>query len=115
MRRLHPILILIGLRLRASAPEGQKRFPASFLAMLALSAGLVLFPARADAAYVATELAVLAEATIRVVRAVNGSTEVVGGAPLGSLPWVQIPPFSSPPPTAHADRPLRLKQRRRPP
>ena len=84
MRRLHPILILIGLRLRASAPEGQKRFPTSFLAMLALSAGLVLFPARADAAYVATELAVLTEATIRVVRAVNGSTEVVGGAPLGS-------------------------------
>ena len=52
--------------------------------MLALSAGLVLFPAQASAAYVATELAVLTEATIRVVRAVNGSTEVVGGARLGS-------------------------------
>ena len=44
----------------------------------------MLFPARAKAAYVATELAVLTEATTRVVRAVNGSTEVVGGARLGS-------------------------------
>ena len=43
-----------------------------------------LFPARAKAAYVATELGVLTEATTRVVRAVNGSTEVVGGARLGS-------------------------------
>ena len=84
MRRLHPILIVIGFRLRANAPEGQKRFPISFLTMFALCAGLVLFPARAKAAYVATELAVLTEATTRVVRAVNGSTEVVGGARLGS-------------------------------
>jgi len=71
-------------RLRANAPEGQKRFPISFLTTFALCAGLVLFPARAKAAYVATELAVLTEATTRVVRAVNGSTEVVGGARLGS-------------------------------
>ena len=86
MRRLHPILIVIGFRLRANAPEGQKRFPISFLTTFALCAGLVLFPARAKAAsaYVATELAVLTEATTRVVRAVNGSTEVVGGARLGN-------------------------------
>ena len=84
MRRLHPILIVIGFRLRANAPEGQKRFPISFLTTFALCAGFVLFPARAKAAYVATELAVLTEATTRVVRAVNGSTEVVGGARLGS-------------------------------
>ena len=84
MRRLHPILIVIGFRLRANAPEGQKRFPISFLTTFALSAGLVLFPAGAKAAYVATELAVLTEATTRVVRAVNGSTEVVGGARFGS-------------------------------
>ena len=56
MRRLHPILIVIGFRLRANAPEGQKRFPISFLTTFALCAGLVLFPARAKAAYVATEL-----------------------------------------------------------
>ena len=75
MRRLQPILIVIGFR--------QKRFPISFLTTLALSAGLVLFPARAKAAsaYVATELAVLTEPG--VVRAVNGSTEVVGGARFG--------------------------------
>ena len=84
MRRLHPIWIVIGFRRRANAPEGQKRFPISFLTAFALSAGLVLFPARAKAQYVATELAVLAESTTRVVRAVNGSTEVVGGARLGS-------------------------------
>ena len=84
MRRLHPILIVTGFRLRANAPEGQKRFPISFLTTFALSAGLVLFPAGAKAAYVATELAVLTEATTRVVRGVNGSTEVVGGARLGS-------------------------------
>jgi probable HAF family extracellular repeat protein len=84
MRRLHPILIVIGFRLRANAPEGQKRFPISFLTTFALCAGLVLFPSRAKAAYVATELAVLTEATIRVVRGVNGSTEAVGGARLGS-------------------------------
>jgi probable HAF family extracellular repeat protein len=84
MRRLHPILIMIGFRRRANAPEGQKRFPISFLTTFALSAGLVLFPARAKAAYVATELAVLTEATTRVVRKVNGSTEAVGGARLGS-------------------------------
>ena len=84
MRRLHPILTVIGFRLRANAPEGQKRFPISFLTTFALCAGLVLFPARAKAAYVATELAVLTEATTRVVRSVNGSTEVVGGARLGS-------------------------------
>ena len=84
MPRLHRVLILIGFRLRANAPEAQKRFPISFLTTFALSAGLVLFPARAKAAYVATELAVLTEATTRVVRAVNGSTEVVGGARLGS-------------------------------
>ena len=84
MRRLHPILIVIGFRLRANAPEGQKRFPISFLTTFALWAGLMLFPARAKAAYVATELAVLTEATTRVVRAVNGSTEVVGGARLAS-------------------------------
>ena len=84
MRRLLPILIVIGFRLRANAPQGQKRFPISFLTAFALCAGLVLFPARAKAAYVATELAVLTEASIPVVRAVNGSTEVVGGAHLGS-------------------------------
>jgi probable HAF family extracellular repeat protein len=84
MRRLHPILIVIGLRLRANAPEGQRRFPISFLTTFALCAWFVLFPARAKAAYVATELAVLTEATTRVVRTVNGSTEVVGGARLGS-------------------------------
>ena len=84
MRRLHRILIVIGFRVRANAPQGQKRFPISFLTAFALSAGLVLFPARAKAQYVATELAVLTEATTRVVRAVNGSTEVVGGARLGS-------------------------------
>ena len=82
MRLLHPILMVIGFRLRANASEGQ--FPISFLTTFALCAGLVLFPARAKAAYVATELAVLTEATTRVVRAVNGSTEVVGGARLGS-------------------------------
>ena len=81
MRRLHPILIVIGFRRRANAPEGQKRFPISFLTTFALSAGLVLFPARAKAAYVATELAVLTEPS--VVRVVNGSTEVVGGARFG--------------------------------
>jgi probable HAF family extracellular repeat protein len=79
-----PILIAIGFRLRANAPEGQKRFPISFLTTFALCTGFVLFPARAKAAYVATELAVLTEATTRVVRKVNGSTEVVGGARLGS-------------------------------
>ena len=84
MRRLHPILIVIGFRLRANAPEGQKRFPISFLTAFALCVGLVLFPARAKAAYVATELAMLTEATTRVVRAVNGSTEVVGGGRLSS-------------------------------
>jgi probable HAF family extracellular repeat protein len=84
MRRLHPILIVIGFRLRANAPQGQKRFPISFLTAFALCAGLVLFPARAKAAYVATELAVLTEASTRVVREVNSSTEVVGGARLGS-------------------------------
>ena len=84
MRLLHPILIVIGFRLRANAPEGQKRFPISFLTTFALCAGLVLFPARAKAAYVATELAVLTEASTRVVRGVNASTEVVGGARLGS-------------------------------
>ena len=81
MRLLHPILMVIGFRLRANASEGQ--FPISFLTTFALCAGLVLFPARAKAAYVATEQAVLTEATTRVVRAVNGSTEVVGGARLG--------------------------------
>ena len=84
MRLLHQVLIVIGFRLRANAPEGQKRFPISFLTTFALSAGLVLFPAQANAGYAATELAVLTEATIRVGRAVNGSTEVVGGARLGS-------------------------------
>ena len=84
MRRSHPILIVIDFRLRPNPREGQKRFPISFLTRFALCAGLVLFPARAKAAYVATELAVLTEATTRVVRAVNGSTEVVGGARLGS-------------------------------
>ena len=84
MRRLHPILIVIGFRLRANAPEGQKRFPIRFSTTFALCAGLVLFPARAKAAYVATELGQLTEATTRVVRTVNGSTEVVGGARLGS-------------------------------
>ena len=84
MRLLHPILIVIGFRLRANAPEGQKRFPISFLTTFALCAGFVLFPARAKAAYVATELGVLTEATTRVVRTVNGSTEVVGGARLGN-------------------------------
>ena len=84
MRRLHPILIVIGFRLGVNAPEGQKRFPIGFLTTFALCAGFVLFPARAKAAYVATELAVLTEAATHVVRAVNGSTEVVGGARLGS-------------------------------
>ena len=84
MRLLHPILIMIGVRLRANASERQNRFPISLLTTLALSAGLVLFPARAKAAYVATELAVLTEATTRVVRAINGPTEAVGGARLGS-------------------------------
>ena len=80
MIRLYPILILIGFRLRANAPEGQKRFPISFFTTFALCAGFVLFPAQGKAAYVATELAVLTEATTRVVREVNGSMEVVGGA-----------------------------------
>ena len=84
MRLLHQVLIVIGFRLRANAPEGQNRFPINFLTTFALSAGFVLFPAGAKAAYVATELAVLTEATTRVVRKVNGSTEVVGGARLGS-------------------------------
>ncbi len=75
---------MIGLRLRANAPEGQRRFPVGFLTAFALCAGLVLSPARAKAAYVATELGKLTEATTRVVRTVNGSTEVVGGARLGS-------------------------------
>ena len=82
MRRLHPSLIVLGFRRRANAPEGQKRFPISFLRTFALSAGLVLFPARAKAAYVATELAVLTEPS--VVRAVTGSTEVVGGGRFGN-------------------------------
>jgi probable HAF family extracellular repeat protein len=86
MLRLHPILIVIGFRLRANASEAQRRFPVGFLTAFALCAGLLLFPARAKAAsaYVATELAVLTEATTRVVRTVNGSTEVVGGTRLGS-------------------------------
>ena len=84
MRLLHPILIMIGFRLRANAPEAQKRFPISFFTTFALSAGFALFPARAKAAYVATELNALTEATTRVVRTVNGSTEAVGGARLGS-------------------------------
>ena len=84
MRLLHPILILIGFRLRANALEGRKGFAISFLTTFALSAGLVLFPAGAKAAYVATELAVLTEATTRVVRGVNGLSEVVGGARLDS-------------------------------
>jgi probable HAF family extracellular repeat protein len=84
MRRLHQILIVIGFRLWANAPEGQKRFPISFLTTLTLSVGLVLSPARAKGAYVATELGMLTEATTRVVRTVNGSTEVVGGARLSS-------------------------------
>ena len=86
MRLLHPILIVIGFRLRANAPEAQRRFPVSYLTAFALCAGFVLFPARAKAAsaYVATELGQLTEATTRVVRTVNGSTEVVGGARLGS-------------------------------
>jgi probable HAF family extracellular repeat protein len=75
---------VIGFRLRANASEAQRRFPVGFVTTFAVCAGLVLFPARAKAAYVATELAVLTEATTRVVRAVNGSTEVVGGARLGS-------------------------------
>jgi probable HAF family extracellular repeat protein len=62
----------------------EKRFTISFLSAFVLCAGLVLFPARAKAAYVATELAMLTEATTRVVRTVNGSTEVVGGARLAS-------------------------------
>jgi probable HAF family extracellular repeat protein len=81
---LLPILIVFGFRLRANAPEAQRRIPVGFLTAFALCAGFVLFPARAKAAYVATELAVLTEATTRVVRTVNGSTEVVGGARLGS-------------------------------
>jgi hypothetical protein len=84
MRLLHPILILIGLRLRANAPDAPRRFPVGFLTVFALCAGLLLFPARAKAAYVATELGKLTEATTRVVRTVNGSTEAVGGARLGS-------------------------------
>jgi probable HAF family extracellular repeat protein len=55
-----------------------------FVATFAFCAGLALTSADADAAYVATELAVLTEATTRVVRAVNDSREVVGGARLGS-------------------------------
>ena len=42
MRRLHPILIVIGFRLRANAPEGQKRFPISFLTF-ALAQGSCCF------------------------------------------------------------------------
>jgi probable HAF family extracellular repeat protein len=86
MRRLYPILLAVGFRLRANVREIQKRFPTGFLSTFALCAGLVLFPSQAKAAYVATELAVLTEATTHVVRAVNGSTEVVGGARLGSGP-----------------------------
>ena len=82
MRQLHPILIVIGFKVRANTAKARKRFGAGFLTTLALAAGLVLFPAQAKAAYVATELAVLTEATTRVVRKVNGSTEVVGGARL---------------------------------
>ena len=84
MRRLHPILSVIGFRLRANASEAQRQFPVGFLTVFALCAGFVLFPARAKAAYVATEQAVLTEASTRVVREVNGSTEVVGGARLAS-------------------------------
>ena len=57
------ILLLIGLRLRANAPEAQRRFPVGFLTALALSARLVLFPGGAKAAYVATGLAVLTDIT----------------------------------------------------
>ena len=84
MGRLHPIRIVIGFRLRADGPEDQRQFALSFLSTFALCAGLLLFTAQAKAAYVATELAVLTEATTRVVRSINGSTEVVGGARLGS-------------------------------
>jgi hypothetical protein len=84
MRRLHPMLVAVGFRVRANVREVQKRFPTGFLSTFALCAGLVLLPSRAKAAYVATELAVLTEATTRVVRAVNGATEVVGGARLSS-------------------------------
>jgi probable HAF family extracellular repeat protein len=83
MRLLHEVLIVIGFRLQANAPEGQRRFPISFLTTFALCAGFVLSPARAKAAYVATELAAMTEATIFVVRALNGSTELVGGARFG--------------------------------
>ena len=47
MRLLHPILIVIGFRLRANAPEAQRRFPVGYLTAFALCAGFVLFPARA--------------------------------------------------------------------
>jgi probable HAF family extracellular repeat protein len=84
MRQLDRILTVIGFEVRANIPAGQKRFPAALLATFALSAALVLLPARAKAAYVATELAVLTEATTRVVRSINGLTEVVGGARLAN-------------------------------
>jgi probable HAF family extracellular repeat protein len=54
------------------------------VAAFALPAALLLPTARVDAAYVATELAVLAEASARVVRRVNDSSEVVGSARLGT-------------------------------
>ena len=63
MRLLHPMLILIGFRVQTNAPEAPRRFPVGFLTALALSAGLVLFPGGAKAAYVATELAVLTDST----------------------------------------------------
>ena len=83
MRRLHPILIVIGFRLQANARRA-KPISYQFFDDVRAQRGSVLFPAGAKAAYVATELAVLTEATTRVVRAVNGSTEVVGDARLGS-------------------------------
>jgi probable HAF family extracellular repeat protein len=88
-RRVRLLVLRSHDRLRANASEAQRRFPVGFLTVFALCAGFVLSPARAKAAsaYVATELAMLTEATAHVVREVNGSTEVVGGTRLarGSL------------------------------
>ena len=84
MRQFYPIRIMIGFILGGATLKRQRRFPISFLTTFVLSAALLLFPARVKGAYVATELAVLTEATTRVVRGVNSSTEVVGGARLSS-------------------------------
>ena len=59
-------------------------FLRSLLVSFAFCAGALVAHAQANRTYVATELAALTEASTRVVRAVNDSSEVVGAARLGN-------------------------------